>query len=81
LNTLPVKIYDNPSVAPNYRRDMLDVRGANLVEAAIVLKGTVEGRSTVDLVFETQTGERFVALTTGAIVRMLATAIERTEKL
>jgi hypothetical protein len=81
LNILPIKIYDDPSAAPHYQRDTPDVRTVNLVEAAIVLKGTVEGKSTVDLVFETQTGERFVALTTGTIVRMLATAIERTENL
>jgi hypothetical protein len=83
MNTLPVRIVNSPKEAPNYRGG--DFKAATLKEAVIVLNGTEGGKSTVDFVFEVKdasgnTTDVAVAMTTGAIVTMLASAIKGAEE-
>jgi hypothetical protein len=50
-------------------------KSATLIEAVVVRAGTVEGKSTVDLVFQDQKGNKFVAMNTGRIIRSIANVI------
>lgn len=75
MNALVIEIVDTPEEAPNYRRDSVDIRAIFIKKAVIVKKGTVEGQPTVDLVLETETGETFVAIVTGKLLRGLAAVI------
>lgn len=79
MNVLPIRIVESPAEAPNYRNS--DFMGARLTEAVIVKKGTEAGKPTVDLVFEVikpdgTVTDIAVAMTTGTIVEMLASAIK-----
>ena len=75
MNSLPVTVVTRPEEAPNYRRDTLDIRAAKLTNAVVVRIGTVGGNPTVDLQFESEQGEKFVAMVTGAVLETLATVI------
>ena len=82
MNTLSIRIADTSKDAPNYRGG--DFKPARLKEAFIVAKGTESGKPTVDLVFEItdpagNVTDIAVAMTTGAIIKALASAIEGTE--
>lgn len=82
MNTLSIRIADTSKDAPNYRGG--DFKPARLKEAFIVAKGTEGGKPTVDLVFEVTDADGnivdiAVAMTTGAIIKALASAIEGTE--
>ncbi len=72
-NHLEIKICSCPEEAPNY--SLPEFQNCSLLNAVIVRKGTVEGNSTVDLVFEDETGKKFITMTTGRIIKMLAGAI------
>ncbi len=75
-NVLSIKICDSIEAAPNWKRDHADkVKGAELVEAFVVRKGMVSGRDTVDLVFKDDAGNTYVALVSGANLKMLASTI------
>lgn len=83
MNALHVRIVDSPSKAPNYKGG--DFKGAVLQEAVIVKNGTTSGKPTVDLVFEVTDADGkteivAVAMTTGAIIQMLAATIKGTEE-
>lgn len=79
MQTLPIRIHQSPKEAPNYNGG--DFKPAKLTRAEIVKNGTVSGNTTVDLLFEItdpETGESTdlaIAMTTGAIIQMLAGAI------
>lgn len=82
MSTLPIRIVESPEAAPNYKGG--DFKGAKLAEAVIVKNGTVSGKPTVDLVFEVtdkdgNVVELAVAMTTGAIIKALAGAIQGVE--
>lgn len=74
-NALTILIFDSPEQAPNYNRDMVDVRAATLTTAVIVKRGTVAGKPTVDFQFKDQEGNDFVAMLTGELVKQLAAAV------
>lgn len=74
-NTLEIEIFDSPDEAPNYNRDLLDVRAADIKKAVIVNKGMVSGKPTVDFQIQTQDGEKFVAMLSGSLVEQLASAV------
>jgi len=79
MNVLEIKIFDSPDEAPHYKRDMPDIRGAELHFAFIVRKGTKAGLSTVDLHLTDAEGQKFVAMVTGKLIKMLASAIAGAE--
>jgi hypothetical protein len=71
-NTVELQIFDTAEEAPNYNTNGEGFKGANLLRAVIVRKGTKEGRPTVDLQFQDNlTGQKYVALATGAILKLL----------
>lgn len=70
-NSLLMSRFKDPSKARVYLKP--EFKPGNLLEVAVVENGTVEGNSTIDLVFEDpETGQKFVAMTTA---RLLRTAI------
>ena len=69
---LNITLCDSPHSAPVYDKDWIMLR----IETAIVVKkGTVEGHPTVDLQLTDQFGKQYMVLATGAIVQMLAGAV------
>lgn len=78
-NILNIKIAESPEAAPNYNRDMLDVRAAVIHTAIVVKRGTVSGKPTVDFQIRTADGAEFVAMLTGAIIQNLAAIIQEVQ--
>lgn len=78
-NVLTIKIYGSPGEAVNWNRDHVDVRAIDISEAHIVLEGVESGLSTVDILVETQNGERFIGMLTSALIKQLAGVIEEAE--
>jgi hypothetical protein len=74
FNHLAIELSDSPSEAPSYK--LPEHRLAKLVSARIVGRGTVNGEPTVDLIFEDENGQKFVAMKTGNIMIMLADAVK-----
>ena len=75
MQSLSVKIYEDPSEAPNYRKDHPEVKGAMLVQANIVKNGTEEGHPTVDLVFVDDQGNQYMAMITARLLNMVQTVL------
>lgn len=75
-NNLKIEIFDSVEEAPNYEKPIVAV---SLDIARIVKNGTVEGNPTVDLVLTDEAGVQYVAMVTGGIIKMLASAIEGSE--
>jgi hypothetical protein len=72
-NDLQILLADSPQEAPTYRAP--DYKGANLTTAQIVGNGTLDGNPTVDFIFEDETGQKYIAMLTGALVEGLTAAI------
>ena len=72
-NDLSVKLCDTVAEAPNYTKP--EYKGANLKTAVVVGEGTIGGAPTVDLVFEDENGQKYVAMITGALLENLSGAI------
>lgn len=68
-----INIFVGPKDAPNYR--VMGYEAVELTQANIVRNGTVEGRSTVDLVFHADDGKQFAMMLTGRLIRNLANLI------
>ena len=43
---------------------------ATLTKAVLIKHGTVSGKSTIDLIFETPDGQKFVAMTTATLLNL-----------
>lgn len=69
MNRLDVQICESYKEAPNYRENGEGFKGAKLIKAIIVKKGTEGGFDTVDLQFEDEDGTKYVAMTTGALLK------------
>lgn len=68
-NVLNVRVFDSPQDAPNYNRDELDTRSADLTDLYIINKGTVNQQQTVDLIFRDKEDNKFVAMITAKLLR------------
>jgi hypothetical protein len=75
-NSVDVFVFENPSLAPNYSRDEVDVRGLFIKTVNIVKKGTEAGRCSVDLVLIAADGSKFVAITTGRILNVITSMVQ-----
>ena len=75
-NAIDIRVFQNPSAAPNYNRDSIDTRSLVIKGFDIVEKGTNAGRCTVDIVLTAEDGSQFVAMTTGFILRLVASMIQ-----
>lgn len=73
-NDLNILLADSPQEAPNYEKP--EYQGANLTTAHVVGKGTTDGNPTVDLIFEDENGQKYIAMITGNLMQMLAGAIQ-----
>lgn len=78
-NILQIEIVDSPQQAPNYSRDMIDVRFVSLTKAVVVNRGMLSGKATVDFQFRDQEGGDYVAMLTGELVKHLAAIIAGVE--
>jgi hypothetical protein len=65
-NSLEIKICNSPEEAPKYTAP--EFKAASLLKAVIVKKGTVQGKATVDLIFEDGDGQKYIAMTTMALL-------------
>jgi hypothetical protein len=74
-NTLPIEIKDSIEEAPDYKTNGEGFEAAEIIKAIVVRRGTVEGNDTVDIQFQDLKGNKFIAMTTGALIKMLAAAI------
>jgi len=59
---LTVKIFNSVDDAPLYNQP--EFLPASMNEAAIVVRGTVGGKATVDLIFRDANGQKYVAMVT-----------------
>lgn len=78
LTSLKVSIVDLEK-APNYNSLPDEYTGLVFDEVLIVKKGTVSGKSTIDLIFKDESGNLFVAMTTGSLLRMIANMVDQAE--
>lgn len=69
---LDIKIVDTPIEAPNYGPDYT---GLKMVKCIIVGKGTKSGKPTVDIQLTDKEGNKYLIMTTGAILESLGGAI------
>lgn len=76
MKHLSIQICKDPSEAPVYSKEQF--KSVELTNAVVVKNGTQEGNPTVDLVFEDNEGNKFVALTTGRILKSLSQCIGST---
>jgi hypothetical protein len=72
-NVLNIKVFNSPAEAPMFRPP--EFKAARIDYVNVVRKGTEEGRSTIDLVFETEDGQKFVILATARLFVNLASII------
>lgn len=71
-NKIDISIKDTPDQAPTYQDDWTPVR---MEKCIIVGKGTKSGKPTVDLQLKDKDGNKYLIMTTGAILESLAGAI------
>lgn len=71
-NVVNVSLFDNPSQAPNYQGDTTMLKMHTCI---VVGKGTVEGNPTVDLQMVDDSGNKYLVMTTGAIMEMIHGAV------
>lgn len=79
-NSIALHIFNDPSEAPNYNTDGKGTLSANLDAAIIVKNGTESGSATVDLQFTDKNGQRYVAMITANLLRMVLAATDRGEQ-
>lgn len=68
MQHLSIEIKDSPEVAPNYGKEG-GWKGAVLKKAIIVKNGTISGAATIDLQFEDEHGNKYVAMVTAALLK------------
>lgn len=69
-NSIVIKRFDSPLKAPSY--NLPEFKHATLDQVMIVKKGTVGGKSTLDLVFTDENGQKHVAMITASIIRQVS---------
>jgi hypothetical protein len=72
-----IQLVNSPKEAPNYPEDWTPLA---ISKAIVVGRGTVAGRPTVDLQLVDGQGNEYVVMTTGALMELLADAIEGKRK-
>ena len=70
---LSMSRFDTPDDAPKYNSP--EFKQANMNEAVVVMKGTVKGNPTVDLIFVDETGQKYVAMLNGSLIVNLAAMV------
>lgn len=65
-NDIKISIFQSPAEAPHY--STTDYKAAHLTDAVVVRNGTVEGHATVDLIFEDNSGQKYVGMITARLL-------------
>lgn len=73
MNSLSIKQFQSPNEAPKFTRP--EFAAAKIDCVNIVRKGTEEGRSTVDLVFQDEKGQKYIVMLTGRLIHSLSKII------
>ena len=78
-NHIAIKIFNDPSEAPNYNTDGQGFKPANLDAALIVKNGTEGNKPTVDLQFTAPDGQKYIAMITAELLKSvcIAAGVER----
>lgn len=76
MQSISVKIHNSSKDAPNYSQINEDqsshvYKNATIKEAHIVMGGMQSGKSTIDLVFEDDHGQKYVCLISTEILRSI----------
>jgi hypothetical protein len=74
MNDLIIQVCNSIDEAPVYNGDKI-FNGVILKKAVIIRKWTVEGNSTIDLIFEDSDGKKYIAMITGRLIKGIATII------
>ncbi len=77
-NTLKMKVLQSPVDAPTYSQP--EWVGLNFDAALVVLKGTDNGRPTIDLQFTGPDGQKYIAMVTAGIIQAI-TVVAATQSL
>jgi len=77
-SNLKIQICPSPDEAPNWRKT--NAKALNLDTAIIVKNGTVEGNPTVDLVLTDPSGQIYVAMITGRLLKSVTQIIGGTNE-
>lgn len=72
MNRLKIRIHQSVDEAPNYEKP--EFIGAELKSAEILQRGTIRGLPTVDLIFEDNNGQKYVAIVTARMLEMVVKA-------
>lgn len=67
VGTTEITRYSDPKEAPNYNH-LGGFKAAKLTNIAVVEKGTVGGNATVDLVFEDESGQKYIVMVMGSLI-------------
>lgn len=73
-NDLEIKLFDSPQEAPVFRTP--EYNAANFKTVHVVGKGTVSGNPTLDLIFEDENGQKYIAMITAALWESVNGAIQ-----
>lgn len=60
----------NEAIARGYKYDD-PYKAVEITQAVVVLRGTAQGRSTVDFILQDQSGQKYVVMLTTALLKML----------
>lgn len=66
MQGLTIKMADSPDTAPVYRAP--EHKGGELLEAVVVQRGLESGEPSVDLIFVDESGQKYIAMTTFALL-------------
>lgn len=69
MQSVKLNFFNKPEEAPHFVAP--EFKGATLDHVNIVRKGTVEGHSTVDLIFVDQNGQKYIAMITGRLMNLI----------
>jgi hypothetical protein len=72
--SIALRIHQKIEDAPNYNHEKPEPKMLQLKGAEIVRNGTEGNNDTVDLVLYDKDGNKFIAMTTAALLRMVVTA-------
>lgn len=67
IGTIEIKKYSCPEDAPNYNH-IGGFKAAKLTNIVVVEKGTKNGNATVDLVFEDDSGQKYMVMVMGSLL-------------
>jgi len=71
VGTTEIKRFEKPEDAPNYNT-IGGFKGARLTDAVIVENGTKGGNATVDLIFQDESGQKYVVMVMGSMIRTMS---------